>query len=290
MCSLHSMVAHRCALCVWYVVAAGQQLLGLLPARAVPIRPRLALWEQCSTFNGCDRSFAAVSPICCHLSRSMGVRDAYLTWSASRLTHSVLHAALLQLSGSYLMPFSTQQLLSIAFGIFWAIRSITAPDLSLQCTREEVWRWLRGWKHSGNTVETALHRMSQSVETHGADLDSSLMIVVTPNAASSSVFFQLDIRLPAWTCFVIHPNTPAAMRLLVLGAALLLPAASSALSWTATPFSPPSYPLAVRSPYLSAWLPQGAGTALNEAWPQFWTGSVCEKLLHEPCPYSNREQ
>lgn len=66
------------------------------------------------------------------------------------------------------------------------------------------------------------------------------------------------------------------MHLLVLGAALLLPAASFALSWTATPFSPPSYPLAVRSPYLSAWLPQGAGTALNGAWPQFWTGSVCE--------------
>ncbi|KAH9938228.1 DUF1793-domain-containing protein [Fomitopsis serialis] len=64
------------------------------------------------------------------------------------------------------------------------------------------------------------------------------------------------------------------MRLLVLGAALLLPAVSLALSWTATPFSPPSYPLAVRSPYLSAWLPQGSGTALNGAWPQFWTGST----------------
>ncbi|KAJ7162344.1 hypothetical protein C8R46DRAFT_1353303 [Mycena filopes] len=42
----------------------------------------------------------------------------------------------------------------------------------------------------------------------------------------------------------------------------------------ATPFSPPSYPLAVRTPYLSAWLPQGPGAALNDVWPQFWTGST----------------
>lgn len=64
------------------------------------------------------------------------------------------------------------------------------------------------------------------------------------------------------------------MRLRPFGAVILFPVASFALSWTATPFSPPSYPLAVRSPYLSAWLPQGAGTALNGAWPEFWTGSV----------------
>ena len=64
------------------------------------------------------------------------------------------------------------------------------------------------------------------------------------------------------------------MRFRALVPAFLFPVASFALSWTATPLSPPSYPLAVRSPYLSAWLPQGAGTALNDAWPQFWTGSV----------------
>ncbi|KAJ6577372.1 hypothetical protein B0H19DRAFT_1229523 [Mycena capillaripes] len=46
------------------------------------------------------------------------------------------------------------------------------------------------------------------------------------------------------------------------------------VSWTATPFLPPSYPLAVRTPYLSAWLPQGSGQALNDVWPQFWTGSA----------------
>ncbi|KAI1787276.1 hypothetical protein LXA43DRAFT_716833 [Ganoderma leucocontextum] len=46
-----------------------------------------------------------------------------------------------------------------------------------------------------------------------------------------------------------------------------------AISWTATPFNPASVPLAVRSPYLSAWLPQGAGNALNDVWPEFWTGN-----------------
>jgi hypothetical protein len=33
----------------------------------------------------------------------------------------------------------------------------------------------------------------------------------------------------------------------------------AAVTWNATPFNPASFPLAVRTPYLSAWLPQGAG-------------------------------
>ncbi|KAJ7772994.1 DUF1793-domain-containing protein [Mycena maculata] len=46
------------------------------------------------------------------------------------------------------------------------------------------------------------------------------------------------------------------------------------VGWTATPFLLPSYPLAVRTPYLSAWLPQGSGNALSDVWPQYWTGRV----------------
>ncbi|KAH7098950.1 DUF1793-domain-containing protein [Auriculariales sp. MPI-PUGE-AT-0066] len=54
-----------------------------------------------------------------------------------------------------------------------------------------------------------------------------------------------------------------------------LAAVSSALgAWTSTSFSPPSIPLAVKTPYLSAWLPQGSGRALNEDWAKFWTGST----------------
>ncbi|EPQ55448.1 DUF1793-domain-containing protein [Gloeophyllum trabeum ATCC 11539] len=49
---------------------------------------------------------------------------------------------------------------------------------------------------------------------------------------------------------------------------------AAALNWTATPFTPHAVPLAVRSPYLSAWLAQGAGAALNDAWATFWTGSI----------------
>ena len=60
----------------------------------------------------------------------------------------------------------------------------------------------------------------------------------------------------------------------LLSASFFLSVVAS-VSWQATPFNPASIPLAVRSPYLSAWLPQGAGAALNAAWPTFWTGSVC---------------
>ncbi|KAF8621663.1 hypothetical protein AX15_007677 [Amanita polypyramis BW_CC] len=55
---------------------------------------------------------------------------------------------------------------------------------------------------------------------------------------------------------------------------LSLATAVQALSWTATPFDPAAIPLAVRTPYLSAWLAQGTGAALNDIWPTFWTGQT----------------
>jgi hypothetical protein len=63
------------------------------------------------------------------------------------------------------------------------------------------------------------------------------------------------------------------MRLSTLLPLAIASVAQAAVSWQATPFNPSSFPLAVRTPYLSAWLPQGAGAALNDIWPQFWTGS-----------------
>lgn len=62
--------------------------------------------------------------------------------------------------------------------------------------------------------------------------------------------------------------------LAALASLALASAVNAAVSWTATPFNPASIPLAVRTPYLSTWLPQGAGTALNAAWPTFWNGNV----------------
>ncbi|EJD04154.1 DUF1793-domain-containing protein [Fomitiporia mediterranea MF3/22] len=60
----------------------------------------------------------------------------------------------------------------------------------------------------------------------------------------------------------------------VLLALLYAHVARAAVNWTVTPFNPPAIPLAVRTPYLSAWLFQGDGAALNDAWPSFWTGGV----------------
>ncbi|KAK7060516.1 hypothetical protein VNI00_001281 [Paramarasmius palmivorus] len=66
-------------------------------------------------------------------------------------------------------------------------------------------------------------------------------------------------------------GSPTFLKLLLLNSLIIV---SQALSWTTTPFNPPSIPLAVRTPYLSAWLPQGSGAALNDVWPTFWTGSI----------------
>ncbi|KAF8205102.1 DUF1793-domain-containing protein [Pholiota molesta] len=64
------------------------------------------------------------------------------------------------------------------------------------------------------------------------------------------------------------------MKILQALSVVIYAAATTALSWTATPFNPAAVPLAVRSPYLSAWLPQGAGAALNDVWPTFWNGQI----------------
>ncbi|OJJ43220.1 hypothetical protein ASPZODRAFT_146239 [Penicilliopsis zonata CBS 506.65] len=52
---------------------------------------------------------------------------------------------------------------------------------------------------------------------------------------------------------------------------LLLPHVSSTATFT--PLLPPAYPLAVRSPYLSAWLPGNAAENLPSSRSQFWYGN-----------------
>ena len=42
--------------------------------------------------------------------------------------------------------------------------------------------------------------------------------------------------------------------------------------WNPSPFNPPALPLAVKSPYLNAWMPQGNNPPeLSSFWPQLWT-------------------
>lgn len=72
----------------------------------------------------------------------------------------------------------------------------------------------------------------------------------------------------------LFTNMLFALHAMGVGLAFLATLARADVSWTATPFNPHSIPLAVRSPYLSAWLPQGAGAALNDVFPTFWTGSI----------------
>ncbi|KAK0490831.1 DUF1793-domain-containing protein, partial [Armillaria novae-zelandiae] len=56
---------------------------------------------------------------------------------------------------------------------------------------------------------------------------------------------------------------------------ILLSLSRGAALLNTSPFTPPSYPLAVRSPYLSTWLAQkDGGTALNDDWSRFYTGQI----------------
>ena len=58
--------------------------------------------------------------------------------------------------------------------------------------------------------------------------------------------------------------------------AVLASLATAIAGSTFTPIKPPSQPLAVRSPYLSAWQPAGSGGSnggyLAGQWPRFWNG------------------
>ena len=77
-------------------------------------------------------------------------------------------------------------------------------------------------------------------------------------------------------------RTYTSLRMLVssLGLLSLVSSAYAAPSWTVDPFNPPAIPLAVKTPYLNTWLPQGGGAELNRNWPKFWTGDVRTVL---PC-------
>ena len=57
----------------------------------------------------------------------------------------------------------------------------------------------------------------------------------------------------------------------VLAALVALVGTVTQAASTFKPTKPPAVPLAVRSPYLSAWLQGDSGGILPGTWPQFWT-------------------
>lgn len=76
-----------------------------------------------------------------------------------------------------------------------------------------------------------------------------------------------------WALFIMLLNLPN-----TLGLGSLFTTAVSLFSSeqqhlvTHQPARPPSYPLAVRNPYLSAWMPSDQVQTLPYAEPQFWAG------------------
>ena len=99
-----------------------------------------------------------------------------------------------------------------------------------------------------------------------------VLIVTLAHSASLPTVFNwhapLRHSLPH-LCAIMY-----ALSLIAAVSSIVLAPVLGAVTWDATPFNPASVPLAVRTPYVSAWLAQGSGTALNDAWPTFWTGSV----------------
>ena len=55
---------------------------------------------------------------------------------------------------------------------------------------------------------------------------------------------------------------------------------SQALGWISEPFNPPNLPLAVKSPYVNCWLPQGPRSSqINGHWPLIWDNLVSDTLV-----------
>lgn len=72
---------------------------------------------------------------------------------------------------------------------------------------------------------------------------------------------------------LFHPNHDRLMKLLLFSFLLVFESFVSAqdgpTTWTATPFNPPSFPLAVKTPYVNAWDPQGNEPApVSNSWPR----------------------
>lgn len=58
-------------------------------------------------------------------------------------------------------------------------------------------------------------------------------------------------------------------------------------TWTAAPFNAPSFPLAVKTPYVNAWDPQGSGPApVSNSWAR--VGSTVFTVSISP-PYDTEE-
>lgn len=64
-------------------------------------------------------------------------------------------------------------------------------------------------------------------------------------------------------------QTMRSLTMLAALAAMVVNLATAASSFS--PAKPPAVPLAVRSPYLNAWLQGGSGAILPGAWPRHWT-------------------
>ena len=94
---------------------------------------------------------------------------------------------------------------------------------------------------------------------------------------NTNPFFRFLLRLPS-SSDASRQTAMLAQALFLTGASLVL---TPVFAWDSIPFSPAAVLLAVRTPYLSVWLPQGAGTALNDAWATFWNGNVSSLSL---CP------
>ena len=58
---------------------------------------------------------------------------------------------------------------------------------------------------------------------------------------------------------------------LVLLFSCITSVSSQVPGWVPEPFNPPSLPLAVKSPYVNCWLPQGSESfRINNSWARNW--------------------
>lgn len=98
-------------------------------------------------------------------------------------------------------------------------------------------------------------------------IGTACFLLVVLSYVDSNMYFLIENSLWCSVLLGVFLGLPKAR-----GAKAITPSPATNTGLTYRPVQPPSYPLAVRNPYLSAWMPGPFVANLPSNSPQFWAG------------------